>query len=78
MEKKGKMINKKPGKSILSYSIKWVYKHIVNSDLQELEGRLETYVGSSRGIISFWNNEKNVLGSTVSILVLQYFGTCEK
>ena len=72
------MINKKPGKSILSYSTKWVYKHRVNSDLQELEGRLETYVGSSRGIISFWNNEKNVLGSTVSILVLQYFGTCEK
>ena len=65
-------------KSILSYSTKWFYRHRVNSDLQELEGRLEAYVGSSKGVISSWNNKQNVLGSTVSMLVLQYLGTCEK
>ena len=63
---------------MLSYSTKWFYNHRVNSELQELEGRLDAYLGSSRGVISFWNNEKNALGSTVSILVLRYLGTCEK
>ena len=65
-------------KSILSYSAKRFYKYRVNSDLQELEGRIEAYVESSMGIITLRNNEKNTLVSTVSILVLRYLGTCEK
>ena len=71
-------VKKKTRKSILSYSTKWFYRHRVNSDLQELERRIEAYVGSSKGVISSWNNDKNILGSTVSMLVLQYLGTCEK
>ena len=69
---------KKTRKSILSYSTKWFYRHRVNSDLQELERRIEAYVGSSKGVISSWNNDENMLWSTVSTLVVQNLGTCEK